>query len=196
MGSLHNQTLLLVEPTSPSSLLQVQTVLLLRWHLYPRLNGPAGESVKLVRHQLATGRRKFPADMVEAAAALRDGPGVAGEPAVLGGGGAVEPQVLGPVHGERLVDMAAGIDKGALRPLPGQGEYLGLVTELDVATAAEEDAALVQEAQLGAQTLDGAVDTEQQSGASVLRIRGIFVRIRIRFILARIRILGSGYFLD
>ena len=101
--------------------------------------------------------------MTVAAAALGDGPGIAGEPAVLGGGGAAEPQVLGPVQRQCLVDMAAGIDKGALRPLPGQREYLGLVAQLYVAAAAGQHAALAQEAQLCSEALNRTVNTAQQS---------------------------------
>ena len=59
--------------------------------------------------------------------------------------------------------MAAGIDKGALRPLPGQREYLGLVAQLYVAAAAGQHAALAQEAQLCSKALNRTVNTAQQS---------------------------------
>jgi hypothetical protein len=119
-------------------------------HLHPRLNRPPGKPVEFRRYELLAGRCELPADVAEAASALRDGPGIAGEPTVFGGRRPGKQEIFSPVDRQRFVDMAAGIDKGALRALSREGEYLGLVGELEVAAAAGEHAAIAQVGQLRA----------------------------------------------
>ena len=102
--------------------------------------------------------------MAEASPALRNGPGIAGEPTVFGGRRPGQQEIFSPVDGQRFVDVAAGIDKGALRSLSREGEYLGLVGQLEVAAAAGEHAAIAQVGQLRAQALHRAVDTSRRSG--------------------------------
>ena len=90
--------------------------------------------------------------------------------------------------------MAAGIDKGALRPLPGQREYLGLVAQLYVAAAAGQHAALAQEAQLCSEALNRTVNTAQQSRIVSERIFLFFKSNNLFY--DQFFSLGSGSFLD
>jgi hypothetical protein len=142
-------------PLHDNSILQLAILIALLFvrglrHLHPRLNRPPGEPVELRRYELLAGRRELPADVAEAATALRYGPGIAGEPTVFGGRRPGEKEIFSPVDGQRFVDVAAGIDEGALRPLSREGEYLGLVGQLEVAAAAGEHAAIAQVGQLRA----------------------------------------------
>ena len=89
---------------------------------------------------------------------------------VLRAGSPHQPQVLCSVQSERLVNMAARVNKGPLWTLLGHGEDVVLIPQLLAAAPAGQDPALAEEGEDHPEPLDWRVQGEEQGANLILDI--------------------------